>query len=73
MEMTVDIASIMTNDVAGVHWNVSEDEASKHSAVAMMKICSANVVEVLKIELGWHAIVVSGNQNLSSIETFQEP
>jgi hypothetical protein len=73
MKMTVDIASIMANNATRMHWNVSEDKSAKHGAVAMVKICSANVVEILKIEPGWQSVMVSSNQNLPSIETFQEP
>ena len=73
MKMAVDVASIMANNTTRMHWNVGEDKSAKHGAVTMVKICSANVVEILKIEFGRKSVVITSNQNLPSIETSQEP
>jgi hypothetical protein len=73
MKMAVDVASIMANNTTRMHWNVSEDKPAKHGAITMVKICSANVVEVLKIKLGWKAVVVASNKHFSPIEALQKP
>jgi hypothetical protein len=53
--------------------DVREDDASFHSAIAMMEISSTNVVKILKVELCWESVVVASNQHLPSIEPFHEP
>jgi hypothetical protein len=68
MEMAVDIASIITSESCGVYRDMREDEATKYGAIAMMKIGSANVVKVLKVELCWKPVVVTSNKYLPPIE-----
>jgi len=72
MKMAMHIATIMSDKGFGVNGNMRKDKTTKHSAVTMMKISSANVVEILKIKFCGKPVMISCNKDFPSIEPLHQ-